>query len=106
MATIDITDKEFNEKVLKADKPVLLDYWAPWCGPCKLAEPALEELSEQHKDKLIIAKINIDENQENVQKYQVMSVPTTILYKDGEEIGRQAGFAGKKAYEELISKVL
>lgn len=106
MATQDVTDKDFEEKVLKSDKPVLVDFWAPWCGPCRMAEPVLEELSETYKDKVRIMKVNVDENQERPGKYGVMSIPTTILFKKGEEAGRQVGFAGKKGFEDLIKKGL
>ncbi|MGD8744276.1 MAG: thioredoxin [Candidatus Woesebacteria bacterium] len=104
MATFDVKEDNFEEKVLKNDKPILVDFWASWCGPCRMAEPVLEELSEEYKDKVLIAKLNVDENQETAQKYQVMSIPTTILFKKGEEVGRQIGFAGKKAFEDLMNK--
>ncbi|MFC1625736.1 thioredoxin [Patescibacteria group bacterium] len=104
MATFGITDNDFEEKALKSKIPVLVDFWAPWCGPCRLAEPVLEELSENYKDKVGVAKINVDENPNSTSKYAVMSIPTTILFKEGKEIGRQSGFAGKQTFEDLIKK--
>ena len=104
MAVVQVTDSDFETKVLRSKAPVLVDFFATWCGPCKLAEPVLEELSEVHKGKVIIAKIDVDKNTDTAQKFGVMSIPTTILFKDGKEVGRQIGFAGKKPFEELISK--
>ncbi len=106
MSVIVVNDSNFEEKVLKAERPILVDFWAEWCGPCKMAEPVLDELSEEHKGKVDIVKIDVDKNQETTMKYQVMSIPTTILFKEGKEIGKQIGFAGKTAYEELIKKAI
>lgn len=106
MATTDISDKDFEGKVLKSGTPVLVDFWAPWCGPCKMAEPVLEELSNSYKGKVHVMKINVDDNQESSSKYGVMSIPTTILFKGGKEMGRQVGFSGKEAFENLMKKAL
>lgn len=104
MAVNKVSDSSFDSDVLKASLPVLVDFYADWCGPCKMAEPVLEELSESYRDKVLIVKLNVDENQQTSGKYGVMSIPTTILFKDGNEIGRQVGFGGKQAFENLIQK--
>ena len=104
MATENITDKDFDTQVLVNKLPVLVDFWAEWCGPCKMAGPVLEDLSESFKDKVVVMKLNVDENPVMSQKYGVMSIPTTILFKDGKELGRQVGFSGKEAFESLMKK--
>jgi thioredoxin 1 len=101
-----ISPSEFEEKVLKSTLPVLVDFYADWCGPCKMAEPVLDELSNTHQDKIVFVKVNVDEAGEIAGKYSVMSIPTTILFVKGVEIERQVGFAGKEGFETLLTKHL
>ena len=104
MPIVNVTDSDFDTLVIKNSFPVLVDFWAPWCGPCKMAEPVLEELSGTYEGKVVIAKLNVDENPQTAAKYSVMSIPTTVLFKAGAEVGRQAGFSGKEAFEDLIKR--
>jgi len=104
MAIQNINQLDFEEKVISAKMPVLVDFYAVWCGPCKMAEPILEELQKEGSGKINFFKLNVDECQGVAQKYDVMSIPTTILFKDGQEIGRQIGFSGKQGFEDLIKK--
>jgi thioredoxin 1 len=104
MSAIHLTKTDFEEKIKKG--LALVDFWAPWCGPCKMAGPVIDELAEEYKDKAVIAKVNVDEEQELAEKFGIMSIPTVILFKDGLEIERIAGFAGKAGFEEIIKKHL
>jgi len=104
MAIIEVADKDFEEKVIKSQLPVLVDFWASWCAPCRMAEPILHDVSEEYKGKLTVAKVNVDENKTTASKFGIMSIPTTILFKAGKEIGREVGFSGKDAFIELVKK--
>ncbi len=99
------TDENFDQEVLKSDLPVMVDFWAPWCGPCQMAGPVIDELAEEYEGKVKIGKLNVDDNQQVAMKYGVMSIPTVILFKDGKEVGRKIGFAGKQMYEDLLSQI-
>jgi len=79
-----VTDDTFAEEVLKSDKPVVVDFWAEWCGPCKMIAPVLDEIASEHADKIRIVKLNIDENPETARAYQIMSIPTMAVFVDGE----------------------
>ena len=88
------------------DKPVMVDFFAEWCGPCKMAAPIIEELANKYADKAIIAKLNVDENQDIAALYGVMSIPTVMVFKNGKLVNRQIGFIGKEGYETMITSAL
>ena len=101
---IHLTDETFNEKVLDSNIPVLVDYWAEWCGPCKMIGPALEEISDEMKDDVRITKINIDENPNTPQKYGVRGIPTLLLFKNGEVVAEKVGALPKNQLSEWITE--
>jgi thioredoxin 1 len=94
-AITSLSDATFDEHVKAADTPVLVDFWAEWCGPCKMISPVLEEISEQHQGKIEVVKVNIDENLDVTRRYEVMSIPTLLLFKEGEPELRIIGARGK-----------
>ena len=101
---IELTDENFDTRLKLADKPVLVDYWAEWCGPCKMVAPVLEELSEELKDKLTIAKLDVDNNKDSAIKQKVMSIPTLILFKNGDPIDQRIGALTKSQLKEFLEQ--
>lgn len=99
------TDQNFSDQVIKSDKPVMVDFWATWCGPCVMAGPVVDELADDYMGKIKVGKLDVDANQTIAQQYGVMSIPTVILFKDGKEIARKVGFAGRPMYEALLKQV-
>lgn len=106
MATNSTTDANFESDVLKSSEPVVVDFWAEWCGPCKMIAPALEEISDEMAGQVKITKLNIDENQDMAMKYGVRSIPMLILFKDGEPAASQVGAAPKGKIADWIKSAL
>ena len=104
MASIIINDSNFEQEVLKSDSLTLVDFWAEWCGPCKMIGPALEEISEEMKNEIRITKLNIDENPSTPQKYGVRGIPTLLLFKNGEVVAEKIGALSKTKLTEWISE--
>jgi len=106
MATKAITDASFESDVLKAQGPVLIDFWAEWCGPCRQIAPALDEISEERGDAIVIGKINIDENPETPGRYGVRGIPTMMIFHGGELVSTKVGMAPKSAIDSWIGETL
>jgi len=98
----EFTTANFEADVLKSEKPVLVDFWATWCGPCRMIAPTIEELAEEYADKAVIGKVDVDENPALAQNYGVMSIPTLILFKDGKVVNQTVGLTNKRALVKLI----
>ena len=100
MPTKPVTDNSFENDVIKSDKPIVVDFWAEWCGPCKMLSPILEDVSEELNEKIKVVKVNLDENQDLAMKYSVRSIPTLLLFRNGELIDSKIGLSPK---DDIIS---
>ncbi len=106
MAVIHVSDKDFATQVLQSDKPVLVDFWAEWCTPCKAIAPVLEEIAVERSDSLTIAKLNIDENPDTPQQYKIRGIPTLLLFKGGKRIAVSVGAQGRHALDSWLEENL
>ncbi|MBQ2696597.1 MAG: thioredoxin [Clostridia bacterium] len=101
-----LTEVNFEQEVLKADKPVLVDFWASWCGPCRMVSPLIDQIAEAYQDKAIVGKVNVDEEAPLAIRYNVMTIPTVIIFKNGEIIDQVSGAYPKAQFEEMLEKAL
>lgn len=103
---VELTDSNFQELVLNSDKPVLVDFWAAWCGPCRMVGPIIEELSNDYEGKVVVGKVDVDANQEFAAKYGVRNIPTVLVFHNGEVVGKQVGVAPKQTYADSLDALL
>jgi thioredoxin 1 len=106
MSKIEITDQNFEQEVLKSDVPVVIDFWAIWCGPCRLIAPIMDELAEEYAGRVKIGKLDVDVNQQTAIKYGVRSIPTVLYFKDGEVKDMVIGAVNKSVFKEKLEKLL
>jgi len=103
--TVQVTTDNFEEEVIKSSQPVLIDFWAPWCGPCRMIGPVLEELAPQYEGRVKVAKVNVDEEPELAQAFQVRGIPALYAIKDGAVVDQMVGWGGKKRLEDAMAKL-
>ncbi len=104
--TLHLTDATFNEEVLQSDRPVLVDFWAPWCGPCKALGPTIDELAEDQEGRAKVGKLNVDENPETSRQYAISSIPTVLVFHNGKIVETIVGLKGKKDFTAVLDKLI
>ncbi len=104
--SIEVTDATFDAEVLQADKPVLIDFWAPWCAPCRMLGPVIEEIAAERKESIKVVKVNIDDNQDYASRLGVMSVPTMVVFKDGQPVDKMVGAFPKRSIIDRLERHL
>ena len=106
MAEVTFTDNNFKQDVLEKKGLVVVDFWAVWCGPCKMVSPTIEELAKEYEGKVVVGKLNVDENQQTAGQFNVMSIPTVMIFKDGKPVKSIVGAQGKENYKKAIDEAL
>ncbi len=106
MSEVVLTESNFEQEVLKSEKPVLVDFWAAWCMPCKVLGPIVDEVSKEYEDSIKVGKLNVDEAGDVAAKYNIISIPTLILFKDGKPVNQRVGAGSKKAIVDFISEYI
>jgi len=106
MADQTFTDQNFKSQVLESKTPVVIDFWAPWCGPCKMVSPTIEELAKEYEGKVAVGKMNVDDNPQTAGQYGVMSIPTVMVFKDGQPVKSLVGAQGKESYKKMINEAV
>jgi thioredoxin 1 len=102
----DVTDQTFQQDVLQSEIPVLVDFWAPWCTPCRMVTPIIHELADEYKGKVKVFEINVDENPQSAEKYSVLSIPSILIFKNGQPVKTMVGAQGKESFKKGIDEVL